>query len=143
MRRLLGSIVVLVLVVAARSAVAAPRGCVDLLYDCTFGSQILNTICGLGVHTLSSGDSHAISGVVFGPGVGAVTLTKCSNNATQVILGDTILCSLGDGSTNDNVCQIEIAARAPAPSMTYAGLLILGLALMSAGVWRQRRTRSM
>ena len=124
----------------ATPAAAAQPGCVDLLRDCSADAELLTSICGPGVHTLSSPVSDNISYVVFGPDVQKVTLTECGTSEQFVITGDTNLCEL-DG-TNDNVCAIEITialSPARAPSMGAAGLGLIMFALLTIGVIRLRR----
>ena len=124
---------------AANAAAVAQPGCVDLLTDCFAGAELLESVCGPGLHTLSSPVSDNISYVVFGPGVQKVTLTQCRTGATFVITGDTNLCGLDE--TNDNVCAIEIAIApaAAAPSMGGAGLGLIMFALLTLGGLRLRR----
>jgi len=123
----------------ANAAAVAQPGCVDLLTDCFAGAELLESVCGPGVHTLSSPVSDNISYVVFGPGVQQVTLSKCGTDERFVITGDTNLCDLDE--TNDNVCAIEIAIAPPAaaPSMGGAGLALISFALLTLGGLRLRR----
>jgi len=124
-------------------AAAGEPDCVALLADCSAGSELLDTVCGPGVHTLTSPVSDSISYVVFGPAVKKVTLTECGTGTKFVITSDASLCDIDD--TNDNTCAIEIAtvlSRPAAPAMGGAGLGLMSLALLALGGMRLRRRSS-
>jgi len=115
-----------------------PADCVDLLRDCNPDASSLGIVCGFNPHMLVPPVSNNISFVVFGPGVGSVTLVQCGTGLMTVLTGGTDLCSL-NGDWNDNVCEILIHPIIPSPSLNPTGLSLLVLMLLAGGILALRR----
>jgi hypothetical protein len=91
-----------------------PEPCADIHLHCDPESEVLETVCGAGVHFLAEFTAANISYVTFNGATTSVRLYHCDDASTLDIFADTNLCDLAGGCCsegfrwNDRVCAVEI-----------------------------------